>query len=258
MWKLGNQGVIVLVSVLSGSIILYNIWGSFLGVTISIILVIYAFVLLLANGNFPTPHAYFILEYINQAGYNLYNLLKHISYQTKINIINIVEIIKTFFRDNIVARMDRRRRNTYQLSTDSLVNRNRSEFNIPEGLSPIPKNPRRSYITGSENNLCNPNLHDYESRRSLDKVPTTPLTHWEREQHNGDINGDANQYVWKQSTQLYPNDYESTRDESAHSQGSPWGTCISPKMRARAGGVKTVQTVAGPLLASTRYNIDPK
>ncbi|XP_043498581.1 nuclear pore complex protein DDB_G0274915-like [Polistes fuscatus] len=29
-------------------------------------------------------------------------------------------------------------------------------------------------------------------------------------------------------------------------------------MRSKAGGVKTVQTVAGPLLASTRYNIDPK
>jgi len=41
-------------------------------------------------------------------------------------------------------------------------------------------------------------------------------------------------------------------------EGSPWGMSISPKMRPRPAGVKTVQTVAGPLLASTRYNIDPK
>lgn len=40
-------------------------------------------------------------------------------------------------------------------------------------------------------------------------------------------------------------------------KGSPWGTSISPKMEKPASG-KAIQTVAGPLLASTRYNIDPK
>ncbi|KAJ9592599.1 hypothetical protein L9F63_015737 [Diploptera punctata] len=39
-------------------------------------------------------------------------------------------------------------------------------------------------------------------------------------------------------------------------KGSPWGTSVSPKLRSHGGGVKTVQTVAGPLLASTRHNIN--
>lgn len=32
----------------------------------------------------------------------------------------------------------------------------------------------------------------------------------------------------------------------------------SPQLRSRASGVKTTQTVAGPLLATTRHRIDPQ
>lgn len=39
------------------------------------------------------------------------------------------------------------------------------------------------------------------------------------------------------------------------SKDSLWGKSVSPKLRSHATGVKTVQTVAGPLLASTRFNI---
>ena len=39
------------------------------------------------------------------------------------------------------------------------------------------------------------------------------------------------------------------------SKDSPWGKSVSPKLRSHGAGVKTVQTVAGPLLASTRFNI---
>jgi hypothetical protein len=44
-------------------------------------------------------------------------------------------------------------------------------------------------------------------------------------------------------------------DPSLFSGGSPWGKSVSPKLRSHGSGVKTVQTVAGPLLASTRFNI---
>jgi hypothetical protein len=39
-------------------------------------------------------------------------------------------------------------------------------------------------------------------------------------------------------------------------KGSPWGKSVAPKLRSHNTGVKTVQTVAGPLLASTRFNIN--
>lgn len=45
-------------------------------------------------------------------------------------------------------------------------------------------------------------------------------------------------------------------DASFLSKGSPWGKTVSPKLRSHGAGVKTVQTVAGPLLASTRFNIN--
>jgi hypothetical protein len=39
-------------------------------------------------------------------------------------------------------------------------------------------------------------------------------------------------------------------------EGSPWGHSVSPKLRSHSSGVKTIPTVAGPLLASTRFNIN--
>jgi hypothetical protein len=39
-------------------------------------------------------------------------------------------------------------------------------------------------------------------------------------------------------------------------KGSPWGQSVSPKLRSHSSGVKTAPTVAGPLLASTRFNIN--
>lgn len=44
-------------------------------------------------------------------------------------------------------------------------------------------------------------------------------------------------------------------DTSFLSKDSPWGKSVSPKLRSHGAGVKTVQNVAGPLLASTRFNI---
>jgi hypothetical protein len=45
-------------------------------------------------------------------------------------------------------------------------------------------------------------------------------------------------------------------DLSFSPKGSPWGNSVSPKLRSHGSGVKTVQTVAGPLLASTRFNFN--
>ncbi|KAK0086167.1 hypothetical protein PV325_003672 [Microctonus aethiopoides] len=167
--------------------------------------------------------------------------------------------------------MDRRRRNTYQLSSDTFVNSNKnSEFNIADELTPISRNRRRSYITGSENNsnIDSVNPHEFGGTRLLNKVTSTPLVQWKkRESRNGDVNHhDSNivanhQTTLRRASSLQSSDLYgmSKEDETIYSpRGSPWGTSISPKMRSKAAGVKTIQTVTGPLLTSTRYNIDPK
>lgn len=271
MWKLGNRAVIVLVCVLSGCIILYNIWDSVLGVIITLLLVIYASILLLSNDNFQTPHALLLLEYIERAGRELYNLLRNFSFQTTFYTSNLIDKTKIFYQNYIITIMDRRRRNTYQLSSDTFVNSNRnSELNIVDELTPISRNRRRSYITGSENNsnIDSVNPHEFGGTRLLNKVTSTPLVQWKkRESRNGDVNHHDSDIVanhqttLRRASSLQSNDHYgmSKEDETIYSpRGSPWGTSISPKMRSKAAGVKTIQTVTGPLLTSTRYNIDPK
>ena len=58
------------------------------------------------------------------------------------------------------------------------------------------------------------------------------------------------------SENKYPTTYRD--DMLTKSVNNAWGNTNSPKIREKGSGIKTVQTVAGPLLASTRYNIDPK
>ncbi|XP_063988104.1 nuclear pore complex protein DDB_G0274915-like isoform X2 [Diachasmimorpha longicaudata] len=153
--------------------------------------------------------------------------------------------------------MKRYRRNTYQLSSESLVNspRTAGEFKSLKGLSPIPKRSFDAHISESENNVYGRSLVDQERIRAFDKVTSTPVIPWKlRDGKNGDVcghSGVGQQHVKKSVSDV-------TCGGSREGEGSPWGTSISPKIRSRAAGVKTVQTVAGPLLASTRYNIDTK
>lgn len=45
-------------------------------------------------------------------------------------------------------------------------------------------------------------------------------------------------------------------DLSFSPKGSPWGLSVSPKLRSHGSGVKANPIVAGPLLASTRFNVN--
>ena len=75
-------------------------------------------------------------------------------------------------------------------------------------------------------------------------------------------NGGLSYSAGKRSPSLFgDNSNSSVKEESRPfntDSNSPWSSNNSPRMRPKASGIKTVQTVAGPLLASTRYNIDPK
>uniref|UniRef100_A0A6V7M3U4 Uncharacterized protein n=1 Tax=Bracon brevicornis TaxID=1563983 RepID=A0A6V7M3U4_9HYME len=147
-----------------------------------------------------------------------------------------------------------RRQSAYQLSSESLPS-GPDELNSIKNLSPIPNKSIR--ISQSENNIyARRNSAAYENARAFDKLTSTPMT-WKHREANGAISGDSR----LTHRQVNKSDLSTSLTDSQREEGqdsSPWGTSISPKIRCRAAGIKTVQTVAGPLLASTRYNIDTK
>ncbi|XP_015108873.1 nuclear pore complex protein Nup214 [Diachasma alloeum] len=258
MWKLDNPGVIVLVSVLSGCVILYTSSGALIGILLALIITVYGCVSLLIDDSLVTRHASIVQDYLSAAGVNFNELFDIISSQTSGYVSQLFEIVKECYKEQITNRMERYRRSTYQLSSESLVNspRTAGQLKTLKGLSPIPKRSVGAHISESENNVyVGRSSGAYESARAFDKVTSTPVIPWKRrDAKNGDVCGDSivgHRHVKKSSSDL---GCGGNREE----EGSPWGTSISPKIRPRAAGVKTVQTVAGPLLASTRYNIDTK
>ncbi|XP_034939450.1 serine-rich adhesin for platelets-like [Chelonus insularis] len=256
MWGQGNRVIIVLVSVLSGCIILYNIWESLIGVTILCLVVIYACISLLINDDLSTLT--FTFQTFNRAGENIHNLAKYIYYQASVSFHHSLEFVKTFYQERIVSRMNHRR-NTYQLSSESLMNSNRpSQLGFIGGSSPISK-VKRLNDSKSENNSLSPkkNSRILNNTRSLDEVRLS-----NQKSRNEDVYGDVNstRLSWKKRSSSYLSDDPFLRGESTmySPEGSPWGTSISPKMKSNNQEVNIVQTVAGPLLSSTRFNIDPK
>nr|QGW50407.1 sensory neuron membrane protein s1 [Chouioia cunea] len=143
--------------------------------------------------------------------------------------------------------MNGRHRRTYSLSTtgNELVNQ----------VSPIAKDPYRTFALNGARDIA----------RTSTPLPKSST--WKKDiQPNGDLG------LFTHSSTPLIKKQSPTRSENTHTlvsqqrseealfgpKGSPWGPGNSPKIRERPVGVKTVQNVAGPLLASTRYNIDPK
>ncbi|KYM93840.1 PREDICTED: nuclear pore complex protein DDB_G0274915 [Cyphomyrmex costatus] len=149
-----------------------------------------------------------------------------------------------------------------------------SKFGLIDQLSPIPCVSYRSRINDMlrmDNRLYHAGDYDYMSPQQQQsaygsKHTSTPvLKPGSREENprNDDVNliSQSRGISSKKTLPLYAQNHSLSRGENVTQfspEGSPWGISISPKMRPRPAGVKTVQTVAGPLLASTRYNIDPK
>lgn len=269
MWNLGNRDIIVLVSVISGCAILCNVWGPLVALTATIILVICAwFTSLVADDTPFTPHASIALNRLEEGGREIKVFIGEAYARLRRYVDDLGNEFGRLYRVHVVTRMAQRRRSTYQLSSESYPSsRNCSRFNLVEGLSPIARGPYRSDVNSSnlENSPyveADASISDHAS--SLSKVTSTPLVPWRKgDSRNGDATGadhsGVNKPPWTKSPSVPQNHSLSRGEDTMYSpQGSPWGTSISPKMRPRAAGVKTVQTVAGPLLASTRYNIDPK
>ncbi|XP_011307036.1 nuclear pore complex protein DDB_G0274915 homolog [Fopius arisanus] len=255
MWKLSNPVFTVSLSVLSGCVLLYTTSIALISVLIALIITVYACVSLLIDESLVTRHASILHAYLTTAGGYFYEFIKIITSQTSGYVYQLFQGFRDFYKERITDRMERHRRITYQLSSESLNSpRTPGELKILKGLSPIPKRGN-ARISESENNIYGIRKSEaYQSARASDKVTSTPMIPWKnREPHNGDIGGDS------VVTQRYLKKTEVTQAIAGkNEEGNTWGTSISPKIRPKAAGVKAVQTVAGPLLASTRYNIDCK
>lgn len=289
MWDLGNRGAVVLISVTCGCVLVYNAWGAILALAFTLLLVVYACYSLLANDTLVSPHAYHVLGYLREAVHELGAAFRTIHGHGTGYVRKLWHSASRCYRERFPPfRMDRRRVGNYQLSSDSYAatvkrgeppslsssstssSSSSSRLGLIDQLSPIPCVPYRSRINdtlGTDGRPYHAGDYDYTSQQRrpvYGKHTSTPvLKPGDREENPR--NGDANLISQSQSIKKIPSvnaqNHMLSRGENVTQfspEGSPWGMSISPKMRPRPAGVKTVQTVAGPLLASTRYNIDPK
>ncbi|KYN10731.1 PREDICTED: uncharacterized threonine-rich GPI-anchored glycoprotein PJ4664.02-like [Trachymyrmex cornetzi] len=292
MWDFGNRGAVVLISVTCGCILVYNAWGAILALAFTLLLVVYACYSLLANDSLISPHAYHVLGYLREAVYELGAALRVVHGHSTGYVRKLWRRTSRYYREHFpLFRMDRRRPGNYQLSSDlytAAVKRGESsplksslsssssssKFGLIDQLSPIPCVSYRSRVNdmlGMDSRLYHAGDYDYTPHQQQQptygsKHTSTPvLKSGSREENprNGDVNpiSQSHEISSKKTLPLYAQNHSLSRGENITQfspEGSPWGMSISPKMRPRPAGVKTVQTVAGPLLASTRYNIDPK
>jgi len=284
MWDFGNRGAVVLISVTCGCILVYNAWGAILALAFTLLLVVYACYSLLANDSLVSPHAYHVLGYLREAVHELGAALRSILGHGTGYVRKLWHSASRCYRERFPPfRMDRRRASNYQLSSDSYaaavnsresstLSSSSSKFGLIDQLSPIPCVPYRSRVNdmlGTDNRLYHAGDYDCTSHRQQQPIygkhTSTPVLKpvgKEENSRNGDVNLiSQSREISKKILPMYSQNHTLSRGENVTQfspEGSPWGMSISPKMRPRPAGVKTVQTVAGPLLASTRYNIDPK
>ncbi|XP_011865455.1 PREDICTED: mucin-19 isoform X2 [Vollenhovia emeryi] len=288
MWDLGNRGAVVLISVTFGCVLVYNAWGAVLALAFTLLLVVYACYSLLANDSLVSPHAYHVLGYLREAVRELGAALRAVHGHGTGYARKLWHSASRCYRERFPPfRMDRRRASSYQLSSDSyaaavrrgeppslplLSSSSSSRFGLIGQLSPIPCDPYRSRVVndtlGADGELCHAGDYDRASQRQqypvYAKHTSTPvLRPGGREDcpRNGDLVSRSRETPARRIPPVHAQNHTLSRGENVTQfspEGSPWGMSISPKMRPRPAGVKTVQTVAGPLLASTRYNIDPK
>ncbi|XP_020288766.1 uncharacterized protein LOC109857140 isoform X2 [Pseudomyrmex gracilis] len=289
MWNLGNRASVVLISLTFGCVLVYNAWGAILALAVTLLVVVYVSYSLLINDSVVSPHAYHLVGYLQEAIHEISTALRTAHGYGIGQVRMLWRNANRYYREHFSLRMDRRR--SYQLSSDSYaavsaaVKRRDSSssstsstmstrFGLLDQFSPIPRVSNHRRLRASDILMTDERFHhasDYE-HLSHQKYPaiskhctSTPVKSGNKEE---DIrNGEANQT--SQSYKISPRKFSTTYSQNHmlnHGEnctqfsleGSPWSTNSGSKTRPRPGGVKTVQTVAGPLLASTRYNIDPK
>ncbi|XP_071875028.1 uncharacterized protein isoform X2 [Bombus fervidus] len=248
MWELRNRSVIILVSVLSGCVFLYSVWGSIFILTISLFLTIYACYFLIINDSLLSPHAFLLLDYC-----------KHISFEVRTSFGTVIDH---------VYRMERRRGSNYQLSTDPYPSRkSSSHFGSITQLSPIPKNLQKASVSNDISSKIyfypNSEHSSYNHDSFVAKRTSTPMLSRNKEELENQTFklSPSGQVLSKRPSPLYGQNHVLMQVENStyfDAEGSSWNSSITSKVDTKVGERKGIQTATGPLLASTRYNIDPK
>lgn len=269
MWKLGNRSVIVLVSVLSGCVFLYNVWGPILILTISLFFTIYACYSLIINDTLLSPHAFLLLDYckhfFSEVRTSFETIIDHI-YQY---IRQFLETANRQFRKRYLtqtySRMERRRGLNYQLSSDPYPTRkNSAHFEPIAELSPISKNLQKANVSDDinfKNNFYHNSGHSpYDHNSFITKrtsIRTFPRNKEELENQTFKLSP-CGQMLSKRSP-IYGQNHAMMQMEDTKyfdAEGSSWNFRTNSKADTKTEERTDVQ--AGPLLSSTRYNIDPK
>ncbi|XP_058791500.1 nuclear pore complex protein DDB_G0274915-like isoform X2 [Phymastichus coffea] len=255
-----QRGIYLLIGAFLFCVLLYNAWGPLLIVTLALVVVVHTCYSLLVNDSLFAPYTLVLLGHARQIVWELAVTLRLLTVQAIKKFKKLLSYLRTHYNTwstrqsvvntvgiNIDEDMDSRHRRTYSLSTtgNELMNQ----------VSPIGKDQYHTFT--------------FNGARDIART-STPLSKgstWKKDvQPNGDLGlfvHSSTPMIKKQSPTRTENSQPSPSqirsDESLYGpKGSPWGASSSPKTRNRPTGIKTVQTVAGPLLASTRYNIDPK
>ncbi|XP_076663564.1 uncharacterized protein LOC143366389 isoform X2 [Andrena cerasifolii] len=268
MWDLGHRAVVALVSVLSGCVFLYNVWGTILILTISLFLTIYACYSLIINDSLLSPHAFQLLHYCKHATLKVRLSLESVA-GTVYRYTRIVwETACRRFREISLTqtRMDKHRGARYQISTNPYSPRKNSpRFSSIAHLSPIPDTSQRldANDVKSENKFYHGSDHSLYDRSPFNKHTSTPMFQWNKDELENQPGKllPSDRTSPKGISASYVRNHTLTRGENTTYftlEGSPWGTSISPKVHPKMNEAKAAQTVSGPLLTSNRYNIDQK
>lgn len=258
MWESGNRRALVLLTALCLLVILYKAWGLLLLITVALVLVISTCYSLLVNDTLLSPFTLVCLAYIRAFGIELFYTLKILCQATIERVSETTEIIKNYFGDsqedqqqllamNTNLNGNRRAGQIYRLSSDP--------FSDQQQPSPIVRAPFHMYHSATINGRA---MVGHESGLRT----STPLTAgWRKDLAP---NGTIDLFPSTSSKKVSPIGRSENRqpsitrsDETMYSaKDSPW----SPKVGGRSMGMRSpsVQTIAGPLLNSSRYNIDPK
>lgn len=277
MWNLGNRAAVVLtLSVTCGCVLIYSAWGAILALALTLLLVVYACYSLLTNDSLVSPHAYQIFGYLSEAVHEL-GVAFRVAYDYGIGQVRkLGHSASRCYREHFPFRMPKRHTSVYQLSSDPCVVKCRdssstsasfsaSRFSSINQLSPIPHRSRADDVLTIDGKFYDAGDNDRSLRKRQQSVfgkhTSTPVIKpgdKEGNYKNGDVDPESRQISSKRMSAQTCMLSCGENITQFSPEGSPWGVSISPAMRPRPAGIKTVQTVAGPLLASTRYNIDPK
>lgn len=262
----------MLVSVLSGCVFLYNVWGPILILTISLFFTIYACYSLIINDSLLSPHAFLLLDYckhfFSEVRTSFETIIAHI-YQY---IRQFLETANRQFRKRYLtqtySRMERRRGLNYQLSSDPYPTRkNSAHFEPIAELSPISKNLQKTNLSDDinfKNNFYHNSGHSpYDHNSFITKrtsIRTFSRNKEELENQTFKLSP-CGQMLSKRASPIYGQNHAMMQMEDTKyfdAEGSSWNFRTNSKADTKTEERTDVQAVTGPLLSSTRYNIDPK